>query len=375
MQFTLWFAVFIAQALTFVSTDVIAASHIGEEQSILIEVKEALVREAQSRKTEVYTTSWLTEDGQLHESTMIQSDMSVRGIQVKSYLDEMAKPKVEVTVDQKQGAFPACYPADNHLARTISLQVPYDPKMIDPSLSEWIYQATQLSKNVVQRNLSQSEQWVLRSQAALDESNEYQALLTGQRGYTTQYVLSIGLTASESPDDQAPKQIPGEDIVSNYLYGRPSAFPERWVKFSARLIDNVKQHIVWDDAQLLQVPSRKIQYTTESISDRFGGQITRIMASWMKALDQFAQCEPIRFHVEESGSLLTTVGGSDTGLEIGDRLLLLDEHHVINRLLEPGSLETLTLLKVIDMTDERATLTRVAGASIDRLNERIAIPF
>ena len=65
-----------------------ADGHQGAEcgEQVLTAIKEQLVAEAQTAETQVTNTAWLDSDGRLH-STMIRSDVRVRGVQVHRYLE------------------------------------------------------------------------------------------------------------------------------------------------------------------------------------------------------------------------------------------------------------------------------------------------
>ena len=64
------------------SAFVCAESHQGSDASeaILTAIKERFVAQAQDADTQVTNTAWLDSDGRLHESTMIRSDVRVRGV-------------------------------------------------------------------------------------------------------------------------------------------------------------------------------------------------------------------------------------------------------------------------------------------------------
>ena len=112
-------------ALIGISSLVFGESHSGEvsdsltDDAILVEIKEQLVIGAQAAETNVVNTSWLDGEGRLHESTVIRSKVRVRGVQVKRYLEEMRRPKVEIALDKKMASLPECFIEDDHLMRTV----------------------------------------------------------------------------------------------------------------------------------------------------------------------------------------------------------------------------------------------------------------
>ena len=54
---------------------------IDQNEQILLAIKQALVDEAQSSQSEVFNLSWLDPKGRLFDSTIIRSNVEVKGIQ------------------------------------------------------------------------------------------------------------------------------------------------------------------------------------------------------------------------------------------------------------------------------------------------------
>jgi hypothetical protein len=343
------------------------------DEQILEQIKQRLVEEAQEANTRVTSSAWLSEDGQLHESTFIRSDLVVRGIQVRRYLDEMNAPKVEIALNQKEGAIPECFQADDHLARTVELDVTTQNLGISPEVSDWLVAAKRIVESDLKMRLDRSQSWIVRAPAD-DKQSEYMSLLTGTKARAIQYRLTVHI-GRHSRELSKASQTPGENILRDYFYGRPSEFAKQALVVSVQLSDAVKGFSVWDSEFVAYIAPRKISYTTEQVDDNFVRAIRQGVEQLFSSLTDIAACQPIRFYISQIGSEFVTVGGHDVGLEVGDQILLVDERNVVERIFEPGSLKSLSLLRVTKVLDDRAFLDHTAGASVDRLAERVGIPF
>jgi sugar/nucleoside kinase (ribokinase family) len=77
----------------------------------------------------------------------------------------------------------------------------------------------------------------------------------------------------------------------------------------------------------------------------------------------------------KSTGVLTQGLGSDAGLRTGDQLLLIDESRIPSRVLEPGALADLSLVEVVAVEADQATLEYRAGAPISDATGKVALPF
>ena len=68
-------------------------------------------------------------------------------------------------------------------------------------------------------------------------------------------------------------------------------------------------------------------------------------------------------------------GGSSSGISVGDQLLIIDRNTIPQRSLEPGALAELSLVKVTQTFENHSTVEYVAGASLQQIGGRVALPF
>jgi hypothetical protein len=68
-------------------------------------------------------------------------------------------------------------------------------------------------------------------------------------------------------------------------------------------------------------------------------------------------------------------GGAASGIAVGDQLLLIDRNTIPQRTFEPGTLAQLSLIKVTQTFENSATIEHVAGASLEQIGGKVALPF
>jgi hypothetical protein len=359
-----------------------AASHSGIKQEAvslidhetLIAIKEILVAEAQQAESQVINTAWLDSEGKLHESTLVQSGMRVRGIQVKTYLDAIEKPRVEIALDEKQGTLPACFGKDDHLSRTVQLLPASISGRFDVDHHRLVSDGVNYVTGQMSEYLESSPNWHLKS--ARPSLDNYTRLYTGITDSVVQYVMNIHVTNGIPPNDQKPQEIPGSDPVSQFLNGRPSAFSESWIRMEVELRQVGDQVVVWRDTSDFRVPVRAVSYSDIALPKSLLLAIHSKTDEWTQMLSQYAECEPVHFQVAAFGGAKVSIdGGSDSGLKPGDRMLLIDKNKIPSRVLEPGALAELSLVQVISVRPDSAIIKYTAGAPLAEAAGKVALPF
>ena len=364
---------------TGLSLNALADGHGGEEsvasldESMLEAIKEAMVAGAQATESKVINTSWLDAKGQLHESTMVHSAMRVRGIQVRAYLDEMQKPKVEIALDQKEGLLPECFAKDDHLSRTVRVM---PARMLGHFVTEMRPIAV-ASTNLLRREFAtyfdNSDYWYAKRPAK--KASVYQSMVSGLRPNPVHYELQVMVSNGPTPVGQKPQRIPGSDPVSTFFKGEPSAFAEGWIQLKAQLFKVTTGELVWSGASNIRVPVRPVTYTNQVLPDVMINQIRDDARSWALLLDDYAMCQPMNFQITELDGLAQIDGGTTSGLKQGDRLLAIDQARIPGRVLEPGTLAELSLVQVVQVEGDSAIIEHTAGAPLIEATGKVALPF
>lgn len=366
---------------TMLSMQAMAAAHSGEatvpvavDDATLIAIKEALVEEAQSAKTQVINTAWLDDKGQLHESTMVQSGMTVRGIQVKSYLDQMQKPKVEIVLDQKEGALPACFAKDDHLKRTIRFLPVRTTDRFDVDARAIVQMASGLAAERLRSLMGVTDEWRLMPVAPTVSG--YQKAVSGITESPAKYQMEVIASRGQAPFDHKAEVIPGSDPIQRFFNGTPSMFAEDWIRLTVELRTTHDQALVWTGVSDFRIPVRQISYGDRGLPKSLALVIESQTSIWAEMLNEYAKCEPIRFHVAtRTDDRARLDAGHEAGLKVGDRLLLIDAQRIPSRILEPGTLAELSLVQVISVDMGSAEVAYAAGAPIQEASGKVALPF
>jgi hypothetical protein len=343
------------------------------DRAKLIAIKEALVSEAQSTESRVINASWLDAEGQLHESTMVHSAMQVRGIQVQVYLDEMQKPKVEIALDDKKGLLPKCFAKDGHLKRTVRVLPVRMQGHFAAELQPIASESVRIFASEFNNYFKDSAHWHAKS--PVQQADAYQSIVSGLRADLARYEMTVTVAKGLLPEGHRPERIPGSDPVSTFFMGEPSAFAENWVHLKAQITKVASGELIWSGTSDVRVPVRSVAYTNDALPDVMASQIRSNVNSWIASLDDYAKCQPVNFQITELGDLVRVDGGATSGLKMGDRLLVLDQTRIPDRVLEPGALAELSLAQVVRVEEDSAVLEYAAGAPLTGAAGKVALLF
>ena len=359
-----------------VSVCVWADGHLGADMSeqVLKAIKEQLVAEAQIAETQVTNTAWLDSDGRLHESTMIRSDVRVRGVQVHRYLEEMRRPDVEITLDEKRGALPVCFAPDDHLVRTVKVHPTMKTGQFDVNHMGIVRQLGDVIQYELQQGFEHSPFWhTIRQQQV---TSGYLQMVSGVVPEVSRYDMRVTISQGQPPQAHQIESIPGSDPVSTFFNGSPSWFPESWVRVHLSLIDSANDGLIWQKRTNLRIPARPVSYTDEVLPRSMNQMTNELLSNWMVDLVQYARCEPIHFALmQQANNQMQIDGGTSSGISVGDQLLIIDRDTIPQRSLEPGALAELSLVQVTQTFENHAIIEHVAGASLQQTDGRVALPF
>jgi len=343
-------------------------------EAILTAIKERFVAQAQDADTQVTNTAWLDSDGRLHESTMIRSDVRVRGVQVRRYLEEMRRPEVEIAMDDKSGALPQCFSNDDHLIRTVKVYPAVLRGQFDVNHASLVRQLGQIVTREFNQGLERSSFW--HTVALTKPSSGYAQMVSGIRSELSRYEMQIALSPGFAPETHQSERVPGSDPVSSFFNGHPSWLGESWARLDVSLTDAADGKLIWQGKSHLRIPARPIIYTQGVLPNEVIKEVSQLMNQWVGDLSEFGRCEPIHFAViRQAENTYQIDGGTASGIAVGDQLLLIDRNTIPQRTFEPGTLAQLSLIKVIQTFENSATIEYVAGASLEQIGGKVALPF
>jgi hypothetical protein len=105
------------------------------------------------------------------------------------------------------------------------------------------------------------------------------------------------------------------------------------------------------------------------------GQIRDDVSGWTALLSDYATCQPVNFQITDANGAVRIDGGMTSGLKVGDRLLVIDQARIPDRVLEPGALAELSLAQVVKVEGDSAIIEHAAGAPLLDATGKVALPF
>jgi hypothetical protein len=189
------------------------------------------------------------------------------------------------------------------------------------------------------------------------------------------YELEVTVSKGLMPRGQKRKPVPGSDPVSSFFMGAPSAFAEDWVHLKVQLMKVATGELIWTGMSDVRVPVRPVTYTNQALPDAMAAQIRNDVNGWTALLSEYAMCQPVNFQITDSNGEVKIDGGKTSGLKTGDRLLVIDQARIPDRVLEPGALAELSLAQVVKVEGDSAMIEHAAGAPLLDATGKVALPF
>ncbi|MGA1207859.1 MAG: hypothetical protein ACO31Z_08875, partial [Litorivicinaceae bacterium] len=169
---------------------------------------------------------------------------------------------------------------------------------------------------------------------------------------------------------------PGSDPISTYLWGRPSVIADQWMQVQLQLTDVRTSEALWQAAERVHIPPRPVTYGGDALPEAAKRVLEQAVWLWLAELDAFAECSPFPLVLSAHGdNRFILDGGQISGMAIGDRVLVMDRRLIPTRVLEPGVLSTLALARVVRVSETQSEIVAVAGAPLDELEHKVALPF
>jgi hypothetical protein len=132
----------------------------------------------------------------------------------------------------------------------------------------------------------------------------------------------------------------------------------------------------WQIEQVISIDPQAASQNPSAWVHRLKEQVQQHMQVWVKQLDKRSECEPVQFHVRRSGAeSLQLQAGFESGLRVGDRVLLVNPSHIPSQMLEPGATQHLALAQVVKVGPERTELQQLAGPALAAQGHWMALPL
>jgi hypothetical protein len=336
----------------------VAAAPDPEEEARLKAIREALVLAAAQGPTRVVADAWLDDKGALREDTRMTSEVRVRGVRVRSYLqgndqrrwqaevDAAAiDPRLTVEALAKRKACPV--PSEARWAHHVGWHLELAPA----AASVWDYfgqQALAAARQPWQQ--ASGARWVATPAAPAAES-AYQRMLLGQGGPGAPWQLHMVLQASAAPNNAVRLQL------------------------RAQLVAAPNRAQVWRAQAEVMWPLGQAGLSAPTLPEAVTRELAQLAQRWQQALGERLACEPLHFALHREGGALMLHAGEPSGLRQGDRVVLVNKHDIPAQVLHAGVVSRLALAKVESIEGQRSTLRQVAGPPVPTQGDWVALPL
>ena len=331
-------------------------------QERLDAIRHSLVETALQGATQVKTTLWLDDQGQLHDSSSFRSGMEVRGVRVMSYsrdsagqakaqLDAAAPPKdLARSVADKSARDQTCTPGiAGNLRHVIGLTTVFDADT-----------PAGLQRLVRQQIASQ---WLTaqdRNWRMLDQANEPPILSMGSK--PTVYERALTGNGPEQLPWKAELRIgatPAPLMVWEKLTGMRPHHMNVSMTLSVTPLDGQGPQFQADYQMTL--PLDRQEWSSTSLAPEGAKQLQAQWAQWSDRMAPWLGCDTVQPKVtDRRAQSLQINAGELAGVRKGDEWLLADPQSFPSRVVDKQS-DTMLLAKVMEVTPHHARLAVVAG--------------
>jgi hypothetical protein len=304
-------------------------------------IRSGIVEAAMKANTKVKATSWMDSDGALRELNRFSSEVKMRELQVKQYSRDAAQqPQAELVAAKPEVVAPNRCEAP--LAKAPLRQV----MGIDMAVSAQLpasqkYTAQQIGKLAQSQMLeagTRATHWAVTQ--AVVQRGEYSRQMFGHGEEHLQWHLHI--TVAPAPWSHAAEDTSGFALV--WQIDGPGA-QKNWYS---------KQHMV--------VPAQASPIGMPKLDSDATDAVAQAVADLATDLDKKLACDPQSFVLSEAatGKILLNAG-RQSGLRVGDKLMLADSGVLPRHALEADALDSAVLAEVKSVTPYQAELKQVAG--------------
>ena len=331
----------------------------------LSEIRHQLIEAAQHAASRVRSTSWLDSQGVLHETTRIDSDVLVRGMQVKSYIKSDATairstkmPCQKNMQDYKRvGAVQmAIYPNDGRYGSYFLADIAFN-------MSRGLFKHTHLQKN-----------WLLTS--VKKYRTNYDKAIEASPYAKATYSFNISVNAPYSG------KIKKRNVESIFRYVDNNYSPKlkrrsrQPIEVSLSVIEKNTGNMIWNKTTNIMYPAVYASISTQELPAEFTAVLDETIKTWGQEIDRQLSCQPLYFDVVyQTPDTFTINAGTRVGIQAGDHMIIANREKVPFRVLEEGVLDQTLLVIVESVTKNRAQLKKIAGPNPKFISNIAAMPL
>ncbi|MGA0925762.1 MAG: hypothetical protein ACO3RW_00995 [Burkholderiaceae bacterium] len=343
----------------------------------LAAIRDALIEKALQGPTRVVSTAWIDDQGRLHEDAQMTNDMRVRGVRVLNYTAN-GKATIKADVDMQAPNQPICAAPDAakwtqhvRVMSQISPDVrPEDLHFANEMLAGWLTEWARASQTYARR-------WQ-QSPMNVAERDAYEQALLGRTagGRPDQGQWRLLMTIARAEEGSETVAAPAPQFA---LFGAPpdTGISRHWqltlrlepmFSNATPLVQQAK--LTWTMPEATLIPPK----LPENVAVGLAWESEK----WIKAINERMACEPLQFAMKEKmGGEVHINGGRFNGLEVGDRLVMVDSRALPARMLHAGVAARLALAEVAQVDETESVLRQVAGPPLPEKpqGDWVAMPY
>lgn len=354
-------------------------------------VRRALLDKAMAGRTQVSSTSWIDERGELREASEFRSDLQIRGVRVIEYTGEADAPQAVVHAEPVDAANRSGDPQEacpvvelpGAWRHPVGLDLGLLPGQ-SPLLAGAARQALGLLAHALQRqaDLGRGSLAMAGEREPTVFGNPYEQAVHGRAQPRQGLALSVRVRLLEEPELRAAAPVWRRAWAEVRDWVRGVGLEEGFERPAFLAVElslgraGEAPRLLLERLVPLTVSGRQspLHRLVPGASAALAAQAG---IAWMAVQDALA-CEPLSFEARFQGDgRFLLLAGRDAGLEVGDRLVLTDSRHVPRRLLEAGAAPHLAMIEITAVHAGRSEARRIAGpgGSPDPSAQWVAMPF
>ena len=337
-------------------------------------IKQALVDLALDSNIKINSKAYLDDEGILHESNTITSDVEIRGVRVESYVREKAgintaKLRADLISDE------TCPGNRYGLVREAVVQVNKNFKNHRVG-NHYLNEINEKLENTVVDKLSSVEGWAVSGFSV--EEPYYMRLVSGRPGNHAAYRIEISTRLLPNKADKSHTFNTAIRKMNVFNRKKSDFLPSQQLEVNITLLHVDVMAPLWKKSYSLLYPSEPVGYVRTALPNKFQDELSRAAESLILEMQQVFECRLEYFKIEkaavgEKGFVLR--GGSFNGISEGDQFLLSKNPKILSQKRGSTSLAGLALAEVEFVEARKAKLIQIAGPDIPDLARYVALPF
>jgi len=337
-------------------------------------VRELLISEALKAKARIKASSWIDNDGALHENLYVLSEAYAGKSGLGRPSIDIENFNINNLESEKKGKY--CRFANPTYARVAELNV-----VVGRSSLEIPFNDLNMIKSTIEKTfkdgLSSHQKWLFVSKKPVFNTN-YERYLSSSSVNLGEYEISLNLEPIEKFSYRKKRNhtelklvLVIKDIQKNQIIVSSQKFlPSPWADPPIPAPRSGIEQVAYSIYEANQVGKFPIT-TQKAFSSSFVGSVLDSTSQLVKKTILAFDCRQISFPISEiSDNIIHIEAGYERGLRIGDQLLLTDSQMSPHRILEEAAIEKIALVEIESVTAYKAKAIKVAGPNLGPVSRR-----